>query len=238
MNKNYVFHQADHRGGSDIGWLKSKFSFSFANYYNPEMMGFGTLRVINDDIVAGWQGFGEHSHSNMEIVSIPTAGAVLHKDSMGNDKVIKAWEVQVMSAGSWVVHSEMNHSVSEDAKFFQIWIQTREDNIEPSYSQKAFNHEDRRDIFQLLINPEGWDNLVKIHQDAYISRGNLSSWKTLDYTKYDSKNGIYIYIISGNIKIWDYDLSHRDALWISNVESITIESQSRSDVLILEVPMS
>lgn len=238
MNKNYVFHQADQRGSSDIGWLKSKFSFSFADYYNPKMMGFGTLRVINDDIVVGWKGFGQHPHRNMEIVSIPTAGAVSHKDSMGNDKVIKAWEVQVMSAGSWVVHSEMNHSVSEDAKFFQIWIQTREDNIEPSYSQKEFNPEDRKDIFQLLINPEEWDEIVKIHQDAYISRGDLSTWKTIEYIKYAPKNGIYVFLISGNIKIWDYDLSDRDALWITGEESITIESQSRSDVLILEVPMS
>jgi redox-sensitive bicupin YhaK (pirin superfamily) len=238
MNKNYEFHPADGRGGSDIGWLKSKFSFSFSNYYNPEMMGFGTLRVINDDIVAGWQGFGQHPHSNMEIVSIPTAWAVSHKDSMGNDKIIKAWEVQVMSAWRWVVHSEMNHSIDEDAKFFQIWIQTREDNIEPSYSQKEFKPDDRKDTLQLLIDPKGWDNVVKIHQDAYISRGDLSEWKKVEYKKYDSKNGVYIFLISGNIEIWDYALTDRDALWVRDEGNITIESKIKSDILIFEVPMN
>lgn len=202
------------------------------------MMWFGTLRVINDDIVKWWMWFWQHPHSDMEIISIPTQWAVEHKDSMGNHKVIEAWEVQVMSAWTGVLHSEMNHNSDIDAKFFQIWIMTRENGIKPSYSQKRFDEKDRLNKFQLLVGPDWWKNHVKINQDAYISRWKLDKDKNITYQKYDSKNGVYIFLISWKIDVWSFSLNDRDAIWIIWEQTVSIKSEISSDVLILEVPMN
>lgn len=239
MKTIYSYHAAEKRWESDLWWLKSRFSFSFANYYNPEMMGFGTLRVINDDIVAWGKGFWKHPHSDMEIISIPTSWALAHSDSMGNNTIIQNGEVQVMSAGSGVVHSEMNHNPFEPAKFFQIWIETREKWIGPHYSQKEFRPEDRHDKLQLLASPQDADATVKIHQDAYISRGNVSEWKSIEYKKYLPNNGIYIFVISWSVEVdGEYNLSERDGLWTEYWKEVIIQAKNESDVLILEVPMS
>lgn len=238
MNTTYTFHPSEGRGSSDLGWLQSKFSFSFANYQNPDMMGFWTLRVINDDSVAGGKWFWKHPHSNMEIISIPTKWAVSHSDSMGNNTIIQSWEVQAMSAGSWVIHSEMNHNPYEAAKFFQIWIQTKEHDVEPKYSQKKFTLEDRKNKFQLLVSPYEHDSdTVKIHQDAYISRIHLNPNKNIAYNKYQKENGIYIFMIEGNTVIDEYNLKDRDALGIVEKDDVNLLGTSESDILILEVPM-
>lgn len=168
-----IVHKAGSRGFADHGWLKSNHTFSFANYYNPERIRFGTLRVLNDDIIEGGSGFGEHPHDNMEIISIPVYGALEHKDSMGNKKVIHDNEVQVMSAGRGVYHSEYNHSKSDDANFLQVWIFPKEKDIDPGYAQREFNENDLKNNLRLLVSPDKNTDTLWINQDAYISMGEF-----------------------------------------------------------------
>lgn len=238
MNKNYTVHKADERWSSDIGWLQSKFSFSFAEYYNPKMMWFWTLRVINDDIIGVSKWFWMHPHSDMEIISIPLSWSLSHVDSMWNTTEIIAGEVQAMSAGTWIFHSEMNKSQNNIIESLQIWILTRTNWIKPSYSQKQFFDEDRKNKIQILVSPYDNEKIVKINQDAYISRLNLLEWNIVEYKKYREENWVYIFLISWNIQIWEYKLEKRDALWIINIDKIDLTSIHDSDVLILEVPMS
>jgi redox-sensitive bicupin YhaK (pirin superfamily) len=237
MNKeNYIVHKNNDRHFSEHGWLKSAFSFSFANWYDEARMGFGTLRVINDDSIAPNNGFGFHPHQDMEIVTLMLEGELTHKDTMGNSEVIKPGEVQRMSAGTGVLHSEINEHNNKSAKLFQIWIETKKKGIKPSYEQKYFDEKNRKNTFQLLVSPNGTKESIKIHQDAYFSRINLEKDKEIKYTKYNSENVMYIILISGITQIHDIELQKRDAIAISNENNIQLMAKETSDILLIEIP--
>lgn len=229
------FFSASSRWKSDIGWLKSSFSFSFADYYDPQKMGFGTLRVINDDVIAAKNGFGMHQHANMEIITIPLAGTISHKDSMGNSGEVKSWEVQSMSAGTGIFHSEINESTSETCELFQIWIHTRKNNIAPQYSQVAYTLK----IWEwvLLSGPTQDSNIAYINQDAYISRRKTQPGEIFSYSPYLNKNIVYVMNISWSFWIWEFSLERRDALGIfPEGKKIEMISQNEGDILLIEVP--
>lgn len=234
---NAVLHKANTRGVAHHGWLNSHHTFSFANYYNPKRMGFGALRVINDDIVAPSHGFGTHPHKNMEIISVPLKGTLKHEDTMGNKHVIKKGEIQAMSAGTGLYHSEYNNSPKEDVNFLQIWILPKKINIKPNYSQKEFNESARVNNFQLIVSPDGRDNTVEVNQDAYFTLVKLDGKKELQYSKYQKENGVYFFVIDGNLKVNGEALSKRDGLGLENVDDIKMATNSKSEILIIEVPM-
>lgn len=234
---NAELHRSETRGRADHGWLSSFHSFSFANYYNPERMGFGLLRVINDDIIAPSAGFGTHPHQNMEIISIPISGALRHEDTMGNKTVIKDNEVQAMSAGSGIAHSEYNNSDKEDANFLQIWVMPKKMNITPSYSQKQFDPLLRKNKWQLIVSPDGQDNSVAINQDAFFSRIDLTEKTEISYTKRREENGIYLFVLSGEIKIGDEVLKTKDALGNADISELSLKANHESQVLLIDVPM-
>jgi redox-sensitive bicupin YhaK (pirin superfamily) len=230
-------HKNKGRWSVDIWWLQSKHSFSFWEYYNPNMMWFWSLRVINDDVI--WEGmwFWTHPHNDMEIITIPLSGSLKHKDSMWNESIINTWEVQAMSAGTWILHSEYNPSNTQETQLFQIWILTRKNHIEPQYNQMNFNESDRLNKIQLLVSPDKTDNVVLINQDAYISRVKLETWKTIDYNIKNKNNWIYFIIISWKGKIAWIQLDLRDAIWITNEAKVLLQADTQFDILILEVPM-
>ena len=232
----YTFFAASERWISNIDWLNTRFSFSFAEYYNPERMWFGTLRVLNDDTISGWKGFWMHPHQDMEIITIPFSWSLEHKDSMWNHGIIKVWEVQSMSAWSGILHSEINADVSTPVSLFQIWIQTKYTWIIPQYSQKYFDASKRINTWQLVAQSEDSEKTVKINQDAYISRTTLNTWKSLEYQKYVSKNIVYIMNISWEFQIDTHILSSKDALWVEWDTKINITSLETSDILVIEVP--
>lgn len=234
-----VIHRANERGGADYGWLKTNYSFSFASYFNPAKMGFGLLRVINDDQIAGGRGFPKHSHDNMEIVTIPLSGALKHKDSEGHEEVIRAGDLQLMSAGSGVAHSEYNASSDQELRLFQIWVLPLKKDIAPRYDQKTFNSELWKDRFQLVVSPLESDlEGIKINQRAYFSLVTLSAEKEISYKKYEKNNGIYLLVIDGEIHVIDEELSARDAIGITEQEEIKLSAKQASEVLVIEVPMS
>ncbi len=210
MNK--IIHKADSRGYADHGWLQSFHSFSFANYHNPEKVRFGLLRVLNDDIVAPGMGFGTHPHDNMEIVTIPLKGELAHQDSTGNKEVIKAGEVQIMSAGSGLTHSEFNNSKKEFVNLFQIWVFPKEKNITPRYDQKIFDPEERKNKFQIVVSPDEKDGALWINQDAYFTLGNFDEGNSVKYEIKKNGNGVYIMITEGSAEIDGEVLSRRDAI--------------------------
>jgi quercetin 2,3-dioxygenase len=232
-----IIHKANDRGFANHGWLKSAHSFSFAGYYNPEKTRFGLLRVLNDDEIAPGTGFGEHPHDNMEIISIPLEGALEHKDSMGNGSVISAGEVQLMSAGIGITHSEFNASQTEAGKFLQIWIFPKYKDITPYYEQKKFKPEDRKNKFQIVVSPDNKEAL-KINQDAYLSMGNFDAGTNATYNINGKTSGVYIFIISGKIKVAGETLEKRDAMGIWETDTINFEAIEESEVLTIEVPMS
>ncbi|WP_299157360.1 pirin family protein [uncultured Tenacibaculum sp.] len=234
-----ILHRADSRGYVNHGWLESYHSFSFAGYYNSDRMNFGALRVFNDDIVEAKEGFGTHPHKNMEIISIPLLGALSHKDSMGNKKAITAGEVQVMSAGSGLTHSEFNDNELEKVNFFQLWIVPSEQNITPKYEQKYFKETERNNKLQILVSSENSkdDKSLKIQQDAQISRITLHKNEALEYKLKSNNHGVYIMNIEGDIKIDNNILGKRDAIGIWETRSINIIAQRTSDILFVEVPM-
>lgn len=237
MKLNYLSNQS--RGHADHGWLKTAHSYSFANYYNPERMGFGSLKVFNDDQVAAGRGFGAHSHKNMEIISIPTHGRLFHKDSMGNEATIVEGEVQVMSAGTGVVHSEMNDAHDDEVRFFQIWIEPRKMNVEPKYSQKYFDEKLFKNKFGLVVAPDDSDDsVVKIGQDAWLYKGVFESVQTIDYSLNNSKNGVFVFVVEGAIQINGQTLKDRDAVEITEVSNFSLEILKSSTVLLVEVPMT
>lgn len=232
-------YRAETRGGTDHGWLKTKHSFSFADYYDPARMGFGALRVLNDDQIAPASGFGKHPHSNMEIITIPLEGAVTHEDSMGNLGIVKTGEVQIMSAGSGVVHSEENKDPEQWLRLFQIWIETdpRYKDIEPRYKQKEFSAGERENNWQLLASPPGQSEL-DIMQEAWICRTKLETRNLkLGYKPKDSAHGVYIMVIDGMIRIEDEKLVTRDAIALSRIKEIEITVERESDLLLIEVPL-
>ena len=232
-----TFHPANERGHNDIGWLKANFSFSFGPYYNPAKVHFGALRVLNDDIIAGGTGFGTHPHDNMEIITIPISGALEHRDSMGNIGVIQSGEVQVMSAGTGIQHSEYNHSKTDAANTLQIWLFPKEMNIEPRYDQKNFAEELKPNQFATLVSPVKDGSALWINQDAIFSMGDFEAGQQVNFDIKIAGNGAYIFVIDGHIAVEGTDLNKRDALGVEDTGSFTIETQTQSRILIMEIPM-
>lgn len=234
---NTVLHKAETRGHANHGWLNSHHTFSFANYYNPERMHFGVLRVLNDDIVRGGNGFGRHPHDNMEIISIPLEGDLEHQDSMGNIAVIKNGDIQVMSAGTGITHSEKNKSLSNEVKFLQIWVFPNKKNVEPRYDQLTLNAEDRKNKLQQILSPSQDDDGVWIHQDAWFHLGSLDEGNTQTYQLKKEGNGVYIFVINGEITVGDQKLNNRDGFGIWDVSEINILADTNAEVLVMDVPM-
>jgi redox-sensitive bicupin YhaK (pirin superfamily) len=235
---NTVLHRAASRGDANHGWLHSRHTFSFANYYNPERMHFGVLRVLNDDIVAAAKGFGTHPHDNMEIISIPLEGDLEHKDSMGNVSVIKHGDIQVMSAGTGITHSEYNKNGDRQVKFLQIWLFPNKKGVTPRYDQITLNLKDRQNKLQQILSPYKDDAGVWIHQDAWFHLGRFSSGHTTDYKIKKAGNGVYAFIIKGNFTIEGQSLSERDGLGIWDTDKISIVANSNdAEVLLMDVPM-
>lgn len=232
-----ITHTSESRGLANHGWLKSRHTFSFADYYNPERMNFGALRVINDDSVDAGMGFGTHPHRDMEIISIPLEGTLAHRDSEGNAGLIKKGEVQIMSAGTGIAHSEMNASQSEAVKFLQIWVMPKKLGIKPRYEQKAFKHEDRKNKIATVVSPDGRHGSVSINQDAFFSLSDLEAGKEVFYHKHMEGNGVYAFIISGDVEINGETFKTRDGVGITNFNNLEIKAKSDSEILLMEVPV-
>src|SRR5436190_8079353 len=234
---NTILHKAATRGHANHGWLDSYHTFSFANYYNPERMHFGELRVLNDDTVTGGMGFGTHPHDNMEIISIPLEGDLQHKDSMGNTAVIKQGDIQVMSAGTGIYHSEQNNDKGEAVKFLQIWIFPNKNNVVPRYDQLTLNVADRHNKLQQVLSPNATDEGVWIYQDAWFHMGNLDKEVTVNYNLKKEGNGVYAFVLKGDVSINEQPLNTRDGFGISGVNELTITADSEAEILLMEVPM-
>lgn len=231
-----ISHAADRRGHVSFGWLDSHHSFSFGNYYDPEKVHFGMLRVLNDDVITGGSGFGTHPHDNMEIVSIPLSGAIEHEDSTGTHAVINENDVQIMSAGTGIRHSEYNHFKDRSTNFLQIWIIPKKRNIEPRYDQKTFNPEERINKFQTVVAPDD-DSAVWINQDAWFSLARLKAGFTTSYTVKNSRNGVYAFVIDGSVTISEQTLFKRDGLGIWDVDTLEIKADTDVELLLIDVPM-
>jgi len=235
---NSVLHRASSRGDANHGWLHSRHTFSFANYHNPERMHFGVLRVLNDDIVAAGKGFGTHPHDNMEIISIPLEGDLEHKDSMGNVSVIKNGDIQVMSAGTGITHSEYNKNIDHQVKFLQIWLFPNKKGVTPRYDQIALNIKDRQNKLQQILSPDKDDAGVWIHQDAWFHLGRFDKGHTADYKIKRSGNGVYAFILKGDVTIEGQQLHERDGLGVWDTDKISIVANSEdAEVLLMDVPM-
>jgi redox-sensitive bicupin YhaK (pirin superfamily) len=236
---NTILHKADTRGHANHGWLDSHHSFSFANYYNPDRMHFGVLRVLNDDTVAPGMGFGTHPHDNMEIISIPLEGDLEHKDSMGTVSVIKHGDIQVMSAGSGITHSEYNKNKDSEVKFLQIWVFPSQKNVTPRYDQITLNMEDRHNKFQQILSPNKEDAGVWIYQDAWFHLGKFDKGIKTDYSVKRKNNGAYFFILSGEATVNGQILSKRDGFGVWGTDKIEITSNSdNTEILLMDVPMS
>lgn len=232
-----TIYKANDRGFADHGWLKTKYSFSFSNYYNPDRINFGALRVINDDIIAGGRGFGMHPHDNMEIITIPLEGDLAHKDSMGNAEVIRSGDIQIMSAGTGITHSEFNANADKEVKLFQIWVFPNKRNVQPSYQQITLNKEKRHNHLEKIISPDNDGEGVFINQDAWFHLGSLDKELQLNYEFKKPGNGLYALVVKGDVLINDNLLNSRDAIGITGVNQISIKAQSDVEVLLIEVPM-
>lgn len=232
-----IVQKAAERGTADHGWLKANYYFSFSQYHNPEKVRFGLLRVLNDDTVAGGGGFPTHPHDNMEIVTIPLSGTLQHKDSTGGQGVIKAGDVQIMSAGSGVQHSEFNPSAEEAVNLFQLWVFPKERNITPRYDQRTFDSKDRINQWQIVVSPNEADNALWINQDARFALTKLEAGKSLTYQNAFTGNGVYLVVINGSVKMNDISLEKRDALGIYDTDSFTIIATENAELLAVEVPM-
>ncbi len=234
-----ILHKANSRGHANHGWLDSHHTFSFANYYNPERMHFGVLRVLNDDRVDPGMGFGTHPHDNMEIISIPLEGDLEHKDSMGNVAVIKHGDIQVMSAGTGIMHSEYNRNKDKLTKFLQIWVFPNKKNVTPRYDQLTLNMNDRHNKLQQILSPNPNDEGVWIHQDAWFHLGNFDKGVQSKYSFKKVGNGVYAFVIKGDFKLNDQVLNERDGLGVWNTNALSLESMSdNSEILLMEVPMT
>ena len=231
-----VIHRANERGVGDHGWLHTRFSFSFADWYDPSKMGFGVLRVINDDVIDARSGFGSHPHANMEIITIVRSGAVSHQDSIGNSYVVPAGDIQVMSAGSGVVHAEFNHE-DKPLELFQIWIEPNIRNIVPRYAQKTFGLKGKPQQVELLVSGDGDAHAIQINQNAYISRVRIDSGACVEYVPRDPNHGVYAFLVAGSIRIDGDVLEARDALGVVGTSKIRMEGKAESEVLLFEVPM-
>jgi quercetin 2,3-dioxygenase len=233
-----ILHKANTRGHASHGWLDSYHSFSFASYYDPQRMNFGALRVLNDDTVAGGMGFGKHPHDNMEIVSIPLEGDLEHGDSMGNTTVIKKGDVQAMSAGTGVVHSEKNKNADSEVRFLQIWIIPNKKNVQPRYDQKTFREEDRINQLQTVVAPLGTGNgAVEIQQNAWFNLAKLEKGKKISYQLNDKENGVYAFILEGDVTINGTALNRRDGVGIVDEAELSVTADSDAEILLMEVPV-
>jgi redox-sensitive bicupin YhaK (pirin superfamily) len=231
-----ILHKATGRGHANHGWLNSHHSFSFGQFYDASKVHFGALRVLNDDVVSGGGGFGTHPHDNMEIVSIPLKGDLEHKDSTGRHAVIKQYDVQIMSAGTGIQHSEKNHRYNEPVSFLQIWVFPKLRNIEPRYDQKTFKPEDRQNKLQTVVAPDD-DTAVWINQDAWFSLGNFTANNQTTYTIKKPGNGAYIFVLEGIITAAGQQLGKRDALGIWDTDSVEITAGAEAEILVIDVPM-
>lgn len=235
---NIILHKANTRGHANHGWLDSHHTFSFANYYNPERMNFGVLRVLNDDRVSEGMGFGTHPHDNMEIISIPLDGDLEHKDSMGNTATIKHGDIQVMSAGTGITHSEYNPNQDRLVKFLQIWVFPNKRNVTPRYDQITLKAEDRRNKLQQILSPNTDDAGVWIHQDAWFHLGTFDKEVESDYTLKKEGNGVYAFVLKGQFKLNEQQLDERDGLGIWDTAAFKLKAMTQdAEILLMEVPM-
>jgi redox-sensitive bicupin YhaK (pirin superfamily) len=232
-----ILHKASTRGHADHGWLDTYHTFSFGGYYDPERMHFGVLRVLNDDTVAPGMGFAKHPHDNMEIISIPLEGDLEHKDSMGNVAVIRQGDVQVMSAGTGIYHSEYNRNKDQAVKFLQIWVFPNKKNVEPRYDQVSIRDIHRENEFYQVLSPNPEDEGVWIHQDAWFSLGNFTHETKTEYTLKIAENGVYFFILEGNVTIGGSELGKRDGFGVWETARVTVEAEAGSRILLMEVPM-
>ena len=234
---NTVLHLANTRGHADHGWLNAYHSFSFASWYNPDRVQFGTLRVLNDDTVAAGMGFGTHPHDNMEIITIPLEGDLAHKDSMGNASTIKNGDVQVMSAGTGIQHSEFNPNHDQRTKLLQIWVFPKERNVTPRYQQITLDAADRKNKLQQILSPNAEDAGVWIHQDAWFHLGKFDKGIDTTYTLKKEGNGVYAFVLSGTININGQELNTRDGFGIWNIDALDIKATTDAEFLLMEIPM-
>lgn len=232
-----TFYKANTRGHANHGWLDSWHTFSFAHYYDPNRSHFGALRVLNDDYIAPGMGFGTHPHDNFEIVTIPLEGAVEHRDSMGNHGIIKHGDVQIMSAGSGIAHSEFNASKDEALKLFQIWVFPKERNITPRYDQKTYPLEGRKNSWQVVVSPNH-EGAVWINQDAYFNLGHFDANSNIDYKMNTKGNGVFLMVVSGEAEVDGQQLNSRDAMGVWDVDSVSIKTNAETELLAIEIPMA
>jgi quercetin 2,3-dioxygenase len=235
---NTVLHKAGTRGHANHGWLDTSHTFSFAHYYDPARMNFGVLRVLNDDFVDGGMGFGRHPHDNMEIISIPLEGDLEHKDSMGNVAVIKQNDVQILSAGTGIYHSEYNKNPDKKVNFLQIWVFPKEKNIRPRYDQRSFKPEDRINKLQQIVSASGTGEGVWINQDAWFHLGKLKKDFQTEYAIKQNGNGVYTFVIDGDITVNGQKLNKRDGLGVWDTDKITIAANTDAEILLMEIPMN
>lgn len=233
-----VYHSASSRGFADHGWLQAQHSFSFADHYDPERIHFGKLRVLNDDIIAPGKGFGTHPHNNMEIITIPLRGSLEHKDNMGNGSVITAGEVQVMSAGTGIMHSEFNSSQQEETNLFQIWIFPEKQGVTPRYDQRRFDENLYVNSIYRIVNNELNDSSLFIHQKAVLSLSKPSKGKELEYALHYPGNGVYVFLIEGRVVVGETELLTRDAIGLRDIDDFSFRAEENSFVLFIEVPMN
>lgn len=237
--KTNIF-RANERGTANHGWLRANFSFSFAHYYNPDNLNFGALRVLNDDYIQGGMGFGTHPHDNMEIISVPLKGTMKHRDSMSNKWIpLNTGEVQVMSAGTGIQHSEMNNHPTEEVNLFQIWIMPNKQNVAPRYDQRVFSPLERKNKLQVLVSniDDEVEGSLTIHQNAQISRIDLDQSKEFVYSLKSNNQGVYLMVVEGSIRLVGKKLNKRDAISISEMEGISITALEDASLLFIEVPM-
>lgn len=235
--KTTVLHKANTRGHADHGWLNAYHSFSFASWYNPERVQFGVLRVLNDDTIAGGMGFGTHPHDNMEIITIPLEGDLAHKDSMGNAETIKTGDVQVMSAGTGIRHSEFNPNADQQTKLFQIWLFPRTKNVEPRYQQITLDTTEQKNNFAQIVSPNPEDAGVWIHQDAWFHLSNFDAGFSKNYELKKEGNGLYVFVISGTVSVDGQELETRDGLGIWNFQHLEFVATTDTKFLLMEIPM-
>ncbi|GAB2692168.1 pirin family protein [Mucilaginibacter koreensis] len=234
---NTVLHKAESRGHANHGWLDSYHTFSFASHYDPERMNFGALRVLNDDKVSGGMGFGKHPHDNMEIISIPLEGDLEHQDSMGNTATIRKGDVQAMSAGTGIFHSEKNKNHNEQVKFLQIWVYPNQMNVQPRYDQITLNLEDRHNRLQQILSPNADDDGVMIYQNAWFHMSKMDKGVSLDYQLKAKGNGVYFFVLSGDVTVNGQLLNTRDGYGVWDTDNFKLTAESDAEILLMEVPM-
>ncbi|WP_430424627.1 pirin family protein [Maribacter litoralis] len=233
-----IYHKSNTRGHTDFGWLNSYHSFSFGNYYDAQRINFGTLRVLNDDTVAKGRGFGTHPHKNMEIISIPLEGDLKHMDDMGNSTVIKAGDIQVMSAGTGISHSEYNKSQENEVKFLQIWVIPNEQNVTPRYDQISIADVKTKNSLYQILSPNQDDSGVWIHQNAWFHLANYDNGITDSYTLKNERNGVYVFVLDGQVEVNGKKLNSRDGLGLWETKEVSFKANSKVDILVMEIPMT